>query len=262
MSDGAARRDVIVTLHSSGLSSRQWGRRLRALEPAFELVHVDFLGYGDSPKVPAGERFDFRRDVDHAASRIPDGARVHLIGHSYGGLCALLLALRLGDRVGSVAVYEPVAFGLLYDAGDRDGLDDLSRVDPDGTFMADATGGDDAWLRGFVDYWNGPGAWDAMQPVARESFARVGRKTFQEVRSLMEDRTPRAAYRAIGAPTLVLRGERSPVAARHTAAILAEAIPRATLTTIAGAGHMGPLTHADAVHDAIAAHVVDAAAPR
>jgi pimeloyl-ACP methyl ester carboxylesterase len=254
----SGRRDVVLTLHSSGLSSRQWGRRLRAIEPEFEVIHVDFLGYGESATVPAEERFDFRRDVAHAETFVPEGARVHLVGHSYGGLCALQLALRLGDRVASIAVYEPVAFGVLYDADDRDGIADLARVDADGTFMDDATGGDDAWLRGFVDYWNAPGAWDAMQPVARAAFARVGRKAFQEVRSLMEDRTPRAAYAAIAAPTLVMRGERSPVAARHTAAILAEAIPRATLTTVAGVGHMGPLTHADAVSDAIVAHVGDA----
>jgi pimeloyl-ACP methyl ester carboxylesterase len=66
------------------------------------------------------------------------------------------------------------------------------------------------------------------------------------VRSLTHDATRASAYRAIAAPTRLATGEHSPIAARRVVDRLAEVL-RATTTTIAGAGHMGPMTHADEV---------------
>ncbi|MGH6928922.1 MAG: alpha/beta fold hydrolase, partial [Dongiaceae bacterium] len=68
--------------------------------------------------------------------------------------------------------------------------------------------------------------------------------------------TPRAAYRHIAVPTLVLRGSESPAPTRRIAELVADALPRSRLQTIAGAGHMLPLTHREAVNAAIAEHLV------
>ena len=57
-------------------------------------------------------------------------------------------------------------------------------------------------------------------------------------------------------PTLLVRGERSPVEAREICAVLAKALPRATLVDVAGAGHLAPLTHSDVVSAQIEAHLV------
>jgi pimeloyl-ACP methyl ester carboxylesterase len=114
----------------------------------------------------------------------------------------------------------------------------------------------------FVEYWNGPGAFRALPEPSRAAFVRAGRKVYQEVRSLMADRTPAAAYAALTQPALFMTGERSTVAARHTCALLAAALPRATLRAFPGVGHMGPLTHAALVNDAVAAHLAAGGAPR
>ena len=79
--------------------------------------------------------------------------------------------------------------------------------------------------------------------------------SFLEVRSLCFDRTPADAYRELAAPTLILSGAVSPAAERHVCEVLAETMPNARLETIAGAGHMGPLSRADDVSARIAAHV-------
>ena len=111
---------------------------------------------------------------------------------------------------------------------------------------------------GMLDYWNGPGAWRALSESARASFLAVGRKVYLEVRSLLADRTPPAAYARITAPTLLLGGERSPAAARRVIARLAEAVPRVHARAVAGAGHMGPITHSDEVNALVAQHIAAA----
>jgi pimeloyl-ACP methyl ester carboxylesterase len=246
----------VVLLHSGGLSSRQWGKLLARLRGSRRVIAPDFLGYGTSSGWPADAPFHFEDDValvEALAATLP--GPVDLVGHSYGGLLALRLALRRPEAVRSIAVFEPVTFGVLHDPPDAEALADLARTDSEGTFLDDATGGKEPWLERFVDYWNGEGAWRALPEPSRENFRTVGRKLFQEVRSLLHDRLPASAYRALEAPTLLLHGTASPLSAQRVCARLAAALPRATLRPVEGAGHMGPISHAAAVNEIVAAHL-------
>jgi len=248
----------VVLLHSGGMSGRQWRRLGDALEKTHRVLAPDFLGSGDNPVWPSEQPFDFSLDVEAVEQLLASAGPAHLVGHSYGGLIALTLARRHPERVRSLAVYDPVAFGVVRAANDAEGCADLDRIEADAIFTDDARGGDERWFELFVNYWNGPGAWRALPDPARAAFLRVGRKVFYEVRSLMRDRTPASAYASITAPALLLGGERSPPAARRTLALLAIALPRASLKTIAGASHMGPISHADEVNRAIVEHVAGA----
>lgn len=246
----------VVLLHSGGMSSRQWRSLAERLAPTHRVLAPDFLGSGKNPPWPDEVPFHFDLDVA-AVARVLDGLDqpAHLVGHSYGGLVALTVARRHGVRVRSLAVYDPVAFGVLRDPPDAEGLADLARAEAQPVFTDESRGGGEEWMEAFVDYWNGPGAWRSLPATSREQFVRVGRKVFREVMSLMADRTGAAAYAGVTAPALVLGGERSPAAARRVTEVLAATLPGARREVIAGAGHMGPLTHGAAVDALIAAHI-------
>lgn len=246
----------VLLLHSGGMSSRQWKKLGDALEPNHRVIAPDFLGTGQNPAWPADAPFDFSQDVDVLAELLESfGEPAHVVGHSYGGFLATCLARRLPAQVRSLVAYDPVAFGILYDRNDAEGLADLGRASEHPAFSDTAHAGDETWFELFVNFWNGPGAWAKLPAPARESFLSVGRKVFFEVYSLMQDRTPAEAYAGIEAPALFLTGEHSPPAAKRVVALLAEAFPQARREAIAGAGHMGPITHAAQVNDAIVKHV-------
>lgn len=251
---------VALLLHSGGLSSRQWLRLAARLEPIRRVLAPDLLGYESSTPWPADAPFDVAEDlrlIDALLDGLPGPFDV--IGHSYGGFLALRFALARPQDIRSLAVYEPVAFGVLHEPPDPDGAADLASLDHDGAFLADEGGGNEAWLERFVDYWSGPGAWQTVSGHTRDAFLRSGRKVFQEVRSIMADRTPGAAYRVIEAPVLLLDGAESTRAAHRVCDRLLAALPRARRITFPDTGHMGPLTDARAVNDAIVAHLEDAA---
>jgi pimeloyl-ACP methyl ester carboxylesterase len=238
------------------MSSRQWSRLAETLASTHRVVAPDLLGSGANPAWPDDEPFDLRQDVEAIESVVDElGGEAHVVGHSYGGLLALTLARRAPERVRSLAVYDPVAFGVLYAPDDAEGLADLARAASTPVFTDYERGGSDAWFEAFIDYWNGPGAWRGMTEAGRASFLRVGRKVFYEVWSLMHDRTPGSAYASIEAPALLLGGAASPAAARRVVDVLAHALPNARLQMIPGAGHMGPLSHGSIVNGAIAAHI-------
>lgn len=60
---------------------------------------------------------------------------------------------------------------------------------------------------------------------------------------------------AILVPILLLGGERSPMTERRVIENLGAALPRATVRFFPGVGHMGPISHASLVNEAIVAHL-------
>lgn len=240
----------VLMLHSGGFSSRQWRKLVAELSPEYQVLAPDLLGYGEQPAWPAGEPFHFRQDLEFVESLVaPLGEPVHVVGHSYGGFLALKLALARPESVRSLALYEPVAFGILDEAEDAESLAELRKVRD--RWEPGADGVDEDWLASFVDWWNGAGAWAALAPKTREAFRAAGWKLFREVVTLAADRTDGASWSRITVPTLLLGGARSPHPERRVIEKLAAAIPGATLHILPDAGHMGPLTHADEVNAAI-----------
>lgn len=240
----------VVLLHSSGLSGRQWRRIERdVVARGATAIVPDLTGHGQSSSWPEPTPFSFEIDADRIAAIVErENSPVHLVGHSYGGFIALRVAARAPLRIASLTLIDPVAFGVLADDPTGAGRDDLTRID---FAWAPTDEGRERWLRRFVDYWGGDGAWSALRDDARAEFRRVGWVVFEGARSLTLDRTPAAAYRSITAPVELVVGALSPPAARRVVDILRETLPRATRTEVEGAGHMSPLTHNDRVSEVI-----------
>jgi pimeloyl-ACP methyl ester carboxylesterase len=246
----------VVLVHSSGMTSRQWRRIADALEPAHRVVVPDLLGYGESAPWPRDERFHFTMDLLAIEGLIDRVARergpVHLVGHSYGGFLAMLAALHRPHALRSIAVYEPVTFGVLHSRGEKEALATIMPGDETAPFP-DSDEALEAWMTRFIEYWNGPGAWQTLAEPMRQQFRATGRKVVGEVRSLGADRTPHQAYATVTVPVLLMGSEKPTLAADRVLAILEECAPRARRVAITGAGHMGPLTHAGVVAEELRA---------
>ena len=97
----------VVLIHGSGGNAESAWDSVQALADRFELVAPNRGGY---PPGPLLERIDFEQQAAELGPLL-DG-RAHLVGHSYGGLIALLIAARRPEAVRSLAVSEPPAFAL------------------------------------------------------------------------------------------------------------------------------------------------------
>lgn len=95
----------VVLVHGSlAIGVEEWDAQRPLAERGFSLRVLDRRGYGQSPAA-AGD--DFLADADDIAALLGDGA--HLVGHSYGGLGAMLAAARRPDAVLSLTLLEPAA---------------------------------------------------------------------------------------------------------------------------------------------------------
>lgn len=240
----------VVFLHSSGLSGRQFKRLATTLaDRGFQAILPDLRGHGKSPAIEFPTPFSIWNDVDAIADLVrAQAVPVHLVGHSYGALAALQVALRMPEKIRSMELFEPVAFGMLDPNVHREACAELERA---GGAWGASEDDHDAWLERFVDYWGGQGAWRSQKEEARAEFRRVGWAVHEGVRSLLEDRTPLASYTAIEAPMTLMTAERSPLAARTVVELLGASQKNAKLVRFANAGHMAPLTHAAEVNAVI-----------
>ncbi|MEM9082098.1 MAG: alpha/beta fold hydrolase [Planctomycetota bacterium] len=97
----------VVLLHGLGANRRVWRKLLPSLSSSYDVIAIDLLGFGDSPK-PLGS-IDLRNLADTTIALLDDLRikQVHLVGNSLGGWLALSLALTRPDRVMDVIAIAP-----------------------------------------------------------------------------------------------------------------------------------------------------------
>ena len=247
----------LVLLHSAGTGASQWRGVADRLAGRRRLLMPNLRGYGRTPAPdPAAPPLDEEIAVVREMAALA-GAPVHLVGHSLGALVALHHTLRHPETVAGLTLIEPVIVGILH--ADRAG-DDAAQIragrslDEIGAMIAAfqgaiAAGDSAAAMRAFTEYWEGPGAWDAIPAAARLPFFARADKMAADVDLAWADRTGRDAFAALACPAQVLSAEGTTPAARDMARRIADAIPGAVYAVIPDAGHMAPATHPAAVGD-------------
>jgi pimeloyl-ACP methyl ester carboxylesterase len=235
----------VLMLHCSGSSGAQWRALAAKLGPAYRAIAPDLSAHATLEQAAAALAGTLRGI----------GEPAHLVGHSYGGGLALHLARTRPGLFRSLTLIEPSAFHLLRcgDAIDAAALREICGVAAQ--VRADLASG--AHLEGFgrfVDYWSGPGAWDAMPAEKRAAFSRQLGNIALDFQALLGEPSGLEDLRGLSLPTLLLQGGRTQLPSRCVCKRLRDAHPGWTFRVVQGAGHMLPVTHRDAVNELIAEH--------
>lgn len=251
----------LVLLHAGGSSGKQWVKTASFLEDRFRVIAPDLWGFG----LTEGWTGEGSLTHDHQALLV---ARViekvgsgpaHLVGHSYGGATALRLALQSKDLVKTLILIEPILTPLLKLAGEEEAFREY--FDMAQAFLSNAATGrlEEAW-RGFIDYRNGRGSWDALPAATKERFVAGTDSTVAGFHSNLSNPTSLDDVRQVQLPTLVMCGEKTTAPDRRVTEILREQMPRCRYTIIPGADHMSPLSHPEFIANAVRNHI-DSAQP-
>src|SRR5262245_60807979 len=166
------RRERVIALHCSGASPAQWCDLAGALGGTYQMLAPEH--YGCTQPWTGEHAFTLADEAARTLELIDDNDdKVHLVGHSYGGGVALTVALARPQRIASMALYEPSAFHLLPGMGAA-GREAQAEITAIARRVGDGlvTGEYAAAAAAFVNYWNGPGSWQALRPELRQALLR------------------------------------------------------------------------------------------
>lgn len=233
----------VVALHCSLAHSGSWRRLSDHLADRLSMQAMDLPGHGRSPA--------FDPTIDVAAQSVAwasEGLKepVHLFGHSFGGYVALRLAVEYPEKVLSLSLYEPVFFAAAQALNAA--LYDAYRAEMVVISELLATGDAAEGARRFVRSWGDGRRWFDLPEEMRAGLA-AGMPTVLAAQSaLIEDAAGvLGRIHQINVPTLLMDGALSHATMPIVQDALAARIPNARRMTLSGAGHMGVITHPDAV---------------
>lgn len=243
----------VVMLHASASSARQWQTLAAALAPRFRVHAIDLHGHGERSPWRGARPLALADEAALVAPHVLREGGVHLVGHSYGGAVALKVAATFPSHVRSVTVYEPVMFRWLVEAHAPEIADVLGIVDAIRHHLAFGSAYDAA--RVFIDFWSGEGAWQSMSDARREAIAERMRAVAAHFHALLLEPLALHSVAHLCIPTMVVTGARTVRAMQRLAATYRAGLPGARHRVVAGAGHMGPITHPEEFNREVLAFV-------
>jgi len=244
-------RETVVLLHGSASNSALWRHTKGALQSRYRCIAPDLIGYGSSAAWPQQAAFGLDAELRAIEPSLRCCAdTLHLVGHSYGGVLALHLALADPERVQSLTLIEPVFFAALKYVGDWSAYFEFCRV-RDEFVTALARGDREAAMRRFVDFWMGNDAWVGLSADTRASMRKAADKIVLDWQASFAADPGIARLSALAARTLLVRGSDSPRPMRSLVDALHAIMPGSGRTVVEGASHLLPRTHASVLTSAI-----------
>ncbi len=238
---GAADRPALA-LHCMLGSGASWGPIADRLGGCIDLRAPDWPAHGRSAPWSPTKGPDFTTTATRLVGAVIDRP-VDLIGHSFGAVVALRLAVAAPHAIRSLTLIEPVLFAALPPADrDPDGL--MTRVQ-----AAEAAGDRAASTRAFMAYWGGTDL-DAASAGTQAQLQAQMATMLDSVPDLYQDRgriLRDGGIEAIDAPVMLISGAQSPPSIHAIAEALAARLADVGHALVPGAHHMAPLTHPDEV---------------
>ena len=236
--------EPLVFLHGVGGDAASWAPQIAAFSGAFRAIAWDMPGYGLSRSL---DRMTFPALAGSLLELLDRLGleRVHLVGHSMGGMVAQEFAALWPERIAALVLSATSpAFGR--PDGDFQKRFVEARIAPldNGKTMADLA--DE-----MVATMMGPAADPGGAAIARRSMAGVPEATYRAAIACLVNFDRRDALASYTMPVLVLAGEADSNASAPMMEKMAGRIPDADYVCMKGTGHLGNLENPAAFNAAV-----------
>ena len=229
---------LVLMIHGVGLRAEAWGAQIDALADNYRVLAVDMPGHGLSAAcVTAPTLADFS---DAIVPSLDEPAVI--IGHSFGAMIGLDLAIRYPERVRGIAalnaIYQRDLAAKAAVRARADNLDGVTSADPAAT-LERWFGTDSSPERAACRDWL-----SAVDPARyRDAYRVFARENGPSVKDL----------KGLACPALFLTGAREPNSTPEMSRQMAALVSGGRAEVVAGAAHMLPMTYAAEVNASLAA---------
>lgn len=242
----AGRGPPLVFIHGSLSDYSYWQHQLDGFAPRYHVItYSRRYNYPNiNPPRPGYSAIQDAEDLAALITRLHLG-KVYIIGHSYGALTALFLAINHPDLVRALVLAEPPVIPLLRYLPDEQTKTgkamyaDIQAKMVEPMKAAFAAGDRDRGVGIFIDYvFNSPTAWSRMSPSDKAATLRDAHEwdVIMANGTLFPEVDP-AVIRAIRVPVLVMSGGKSYPFLGYIDQELTRLIPNSRSIVYPEAGH-------------------------
>ena len=184
---------TIVLVPGSCSTGAAWRPVIATWNDQFRCVTTSLLGYGGTVERRTASDPDIAYEAEILESVVRKaGALVHLVGHSFGGLVALAVALRNRVPLASLVILEAPAPEVLRDHGEHQHHRAFRQMTE--TYFAAFAGGNIEAIAAMIDFYGGAGTYSSWPPRVRLTPSRRHQSTSSIGRAPMVLRCQRSRW--------------------------------------------------------------------
>ncbi|MGJ8544318.1 MAG: alpha/beta fold hydrolase [Sulfitobacter sp.] len=241
----------VLALHCTMAFGGAWAGLAKHLGGDLTMIAPDMPSHGQS--ADWDETSSFVDTVFQAAAEQLGPEPMDVIAHSFGAAIALRLAVAMPERIRSLSLFEPVLFAV----GAAEQPETMRDHDIQAQDFMDAFAARDNpnAARLFNRMWGAGARWDSLPERSRAAMVRAIHVLPDTFGFIYDDRCglmQPGALDAVDLPCLLMHGAQTLPVVKATNAGLVRRMGNTRAVEIAGAGHMGPVTHAAEVAQQIA----------
>jgi pimeloyl-ACP methyl ester carboxylesterase len=245
---------TIVLVPGSCSTGAAWRPIVAQWENGFRCVTTSLLGYGGTAERRTTLDADISLEAEMLESVIRRAAGpVHLVGHSFGALTALAVALQKQVPLLSLTILEAPAPTMLRNTGELRHYRELRNMTD--AYFAAFHAGESAAIERMIDFYGGAGTFARWPQRVRDYAVETTPVNLLDWSSAYGFALTPALLARLETPTLVLWGGLSHPAIARANQLLGRCIPNAAVATIDDAAHFMIASHAGQVAGTIAEHV-------
>src|SRR5712672_3222196 len=234
---------TVVLVPGSCSTGAAWRPVIAAWEGRFRCVTTSLLGYGRTAERRTADDpcISHEAEILEAVIR-KTGGPVHLVGHSFGGVVALVVALRNRVALASLAIVEAPAVELLRESDEHRHYRAFRRMTE--AYFDDFANGNKEAIASMIDFYGGLGTFASWPPRVRAYAVETTPVNILDWASAFGFPLAADELAAVRLPVLILRGGASHPAVQRANELLGELLRGATGEAIEGAAHFMIATHA------------------
>lgn len=236
-----------LLLHCSLGHSGGWAGMARGVGDLLTMTAFDLPGHGRSADWDGVTDLQ-TQSMEMALDFLDPAQPMDLIGHSFGGTIALRIAVERPELVRRLVLIEPVFFAVAL--ADSPAMKAVSDAQMAPYYAALDAGDRMEATRVFTGFWGDGRAWERIPEPQRAAMAarihliRAGApQIYDDLAGLLSP----GRLESVAHPALLIEGAASPASVTAINTALAARLRDTRRATVAGAGHMAPITHPEAV---------------
>jgi pimeloyl-ACP methyl ester carboxylesterase len=230
----------VVFVHGAVSDLRFWEPQREAFAKRHRFIAYTYRYHGTAPWTDAGQQYTPQTHAADLAAFLKglQVGPVHLVGLSYGGLVAAMVATIDPQLLRSLTLAEPALFGLLAEIPEGKPVIDAWTMGTGPILAALKTGDSLGATKQLSALVNGepPDSFDKLPPELRQVL-RDNARTLGPLFAAEQVSVSCDALRGVKIPTLVVRGARTPEIFSRTNELVGRCIAGSRLVVVPDASH-------------------------